>query len=425
MSERTEYAPGEFCWVDLATTDVDGAKAFYGELLGDRGRGRAGRSRGDRRLRVPHEGRQDGRRHRAGPVGRGALGLVELHQGRGRRRDRRSGEGRPAAASSSARPTCRTSPGRVAMLRDPTGAFIGIVQQDRTPGRPARQRARRLDLEQPADPRPRGCARTSTARSSAGRAIHNEEAPPGILMWQVEGQRWPEGMGGLMEIDRRPARRDARPLAGLLHRRERGRGDREGHVDWGRRSASGRSTSRSRGWRPWSTRRARWSRSSSRTTPSRGDFGAVRAEPADDDLGPVGLEAGARGAAAGALEVERRLHVLDPAAVAADHVVVGVGCGCPRGASRRRRSPAARCRAARRARVSRRRWGERHRAAARLASERSSSALRCRLRSRSRRCMTTRWEVARRPRSRSSSASSASSRGGLSVFVSVIRIRAT
>ena len=26
MSERTEYAPGEFCWVDLATTDVTGAK---------------------------------------------------------------------------------------------------------------------------------------------------------------------------------------------------------------------------------------------------------------------------------------------------------------------------------------------------------------------------------------------------------------
>jgi predicted enzyme related to lactoylglutathione lyase len=34
MSERTEYAPGEFCWVDLSTTDVDGALAFYGELLG-------------------------------------------------------------------------------------------------------------------------------------------------------------------------------------------------------------------------------------------------------------------------------------------------------------------------------------------------------------------------------------------------------
>ena len=34
MSERTEYAPGEFCWVDLATTDVDAAKSFYTALFG-------------------------------------------------------------------------------------------------------------------------------------------------------------------------------------------------------------------------------------------------------------------------------------------------------------------------------------------------------------------------------------------------------
>ena len=29
MSERSEYAPGEFCWVDLSTTDVDGDLSFY------------------------------------------------------------------------------------------------------------------------------------------------------------------------------------------------------------------------------------------------------------------------------------------------------------------------------------------------------------------------------------------------------------
>ena len=34
MGERTEYAPGTFCWVELTTTDQDAAKAFYGELLG-------------------------------------------------------------------------------------------------------------------------------------------------------------------------------------------------------------------------------------------------------------------------------------------------------------------------------------------------------------------------------------------------------
>ena len=34
MGERTEYADGSFSWADLATTDPDGAKAFYAGLFG-------------------------------------------------------------------------------------------------------------------------------------------------------------------------------------------------------------------------------------------------------------------------------------------------------------------------------------------------------------------------------------------------------
>jgi hypothetical protein len=34
MAERSEYKPGTFSWVELATTDPDGAKKFYGELFG-------------------------------------------------------------------------------------------------------------------------------------------------------------------------------------------------------------------------------------------------------------------------------------------------------------------------------------------------------------------------------------------------------
>lgn len=34
MGERTSHAPGTFSWVDLATSDGDGAKAFYSELFG-------------------------------------------------------------------------------------------------------------------------------------------------------------------------------------------------------------------------------------------------------------------------------------------------------------------------------------------------------------------------------------------------------
>src|SRR5690242_12237219 len=34
MSERTSYAPGTPCWVDLGTPDVEAAARFYREVLG-------------------------------------------------------------------------------------------------------------------------------------------------------------------------------------------------------------------------------------------------------------------------------------------------------------------------------------------------------------------------------------------------------
>ncbi|MHB8532470.1 MAG: VOC family protein [Solirubrobacteraceae bacterium] len=34
MGERSSYQPGTFCWVELATSDVEAAKRFYAELFG-------------------------------------------------------------------------------------------------------------------------------------------------------------------------------------------------------------------------------------------------------------------------------------------------------------------------------------------------------------------------------------------------------
>ncbi|MBA2782663.1 MAG: VOC family protein, partial [Rubrobacteraceae bacterium] len=34
MGKRESYEPGTFCWVDLATTDPEGASAFYTGLFG-------------------------------------------------------------------------------------------------------------------------------------------------------------------------------------------------------------------------------------------------------------------------------------------------------------------------------------------------------------------------------------------------------
>jgi uncharacterized protein len=34
MGKRESYEPGTFSWVDLSTSDADGAKNFYGGLFG-------------------------------------------------------------------------------------------------------------------------------------------------------------------------------------------------------------------------------------------------------------------------------------------------------------------------------------------------------------------------------------------------------
>jgi predicted enzyme related to lactoylglutathione lyase len=85
------------------------------------------------------------------------------------------------------------------MLRDPEGAFLGVIRQGRHPGaqlvnEPGTWTWSNLltrDLEG---------AQDFYGKVFGWEAINNEEAPPGILMWQVEGQRWAEGLGGLMQI---------------------------------------------------------------------------------------------------------------------------------------------------------------------------------------------------------------------------------
>ena len=96
-------------------------------------------------------------------------------------------------------PTCRTRPVEWRCSADPSGAFIGVVQQNRNPGaqlvnEPGTWTWSNLmtrDLDG---------AQDFYSQVFGWSAIHNEEAPPGILMWQVGGQRWPEGMAGVMKM---------------------------------------------------------------------------------------------------------------------------------------------------------------------------------------------------------------------------------
>jgi uncharacterized protein len=198
MSERTEYAPGEFCWVDLATTDVDGATKFYGELLGVE----AEAAPGD-----PEETGGYGFFTKSGKM-IGGFGPTQRDEQPSAWSSYIKVEDADATAEKvkEAGGQVHFGPidipnesGRMAVLQDPTGAFIAINQQKQHPGaqlvnEPGTWTWNNLmtrDVDRAED---------FYAKVFGWKAIHREEAPPGVLMWQVEGQRWPEGLGGMMAI---------------------------------------------------------------------------------------------------------------------------------------------------------------------------------------------------------------------------------
>jgi predicted enzyme related to lactoylglutathione lyase len=125
MSERTSYAPGIPCWVDLGTPDVDAAASFYGSVLG---------------WEVPElpNSAELGGYRRAKKDGADVAGVMPLMQ-----------EGQPpawstyvavtdadataaavkeAGGSVIAEPMDVMDLGRMAIFADPTGAVFGIWQ---------------------------------------------------------------------------------------------------------------------------------------------------------------------------------------------------------------------------------------------------------------------------------------------------------
>ncbi|HEU4461591.1 MAG TPA: VOC family protein [Solirubrobacterales bacterium] len=125
MSERTSYAPGTPCWVDLATPDPDAAESFYRELFGWE------------IPELPNSAEMGGYR-RAKKGGKDVAGAMPLMQ-----------EGQPPAWSTYisvddadtiaraiqenggtmiAEPMEVASYGRLAIFTDPEGAFFGIWQ---------------------------------------------------------------------------------------------------------------------------------------------------------------------------------------------------------------------------------------------------------------------------------------------------------
>jgi predicted enzyme related to lactoylglutathione lyase len=198
MSERNEYAPGEFCWVDLATTDAEGAKSFYGELLGVDWEPAPGPAEdtGGYGFFV-----KDGKQVAGmGPTQQEGQPSAWHSYIKVEDADATAERAREAGGQVDFGPVdLPNESGRMAVLRDPTGAYISINQQQKHPGaqlvnEPGTWNWNNLMT------RDMDGAKDFYGKVFGWTATHNEQAPDFVWMWQVEGQRWPEGLAGLMEM---------------------------------------------------------------------------------------------------------------------------------------------------------------------------------------------------------------------------------
>jgi predicted enzyme related to lactoylglutathione lyase len=147
MSERIAYGPGEFCWVELASPDVDAAATFYGDLL-------------------------DWERERYEPDPEGYWYF------------RRDGK---LVAGLEALRTAGQVPAWLSYVRvdDVTGT-VGKVG-----GAGGTVLTRPLDV-------PGEAGSMAVCQDTEGAAFALWQ--PGELNWQVDGQRWPEELPGLMRM---------------------------------------------------------------------------------------------------------------------------------------------------------------------------------------------------------------------------------
>jgi predicted enzyme related to lactoylglutathione lyase len=197
MSERSEYNPGEFSWVDLATPDMEASASFYGELMGwER-----------EQVGDPEETGGYGNFTREGKAvaGIGPL-MAEGQPPAWSSYVQVADAGETAARVREAGGTVLMDPfdipggaGRMTVCHDPEGAFFSLWQAGAFVGAELVNEVGSWTWNQLVTRDLEGARRFygDVFGWSLERA---EEAPPDapFYMWQVEGQRWEEGLGGLM-----------------------------------------------------------------------------------------------------------------------------------------------------------------------------------------------------------------------------------
>ncbi len=122
--EMSSHAPGTFCWVELSTTNAAAAAAFYGEIFGwsvaADGAGRALASRGGKPVAAI--------RQRADAASDFLL-FVAVESA-----DRTAERAAAAGVTVTAAPSDDGARARTAVLRDPSGAELGVWEAREHPG---------------------------------------------------------------------------------------------------------------------------------------------------------------------------------------------------------------------------------------------------------------------------------------------------
>jgi uncharacterized protein len=195
MSERTEYVSGEFCWVELTSPDVDAAARFYGDLLGwER-----------ERYEPDPEGywylRNRGRLV-AGLEGFRTEGQVPAWLGYVKVDDLRATAGRVDDAGGTVLAGPLEVPGgagALAVCQDREGAAFALWQPGELKGAELVNEPGSWTWSNLVTRDPEG-AMDFYGQVFGWTAAQPEGAPDFIWNWQVDGQRWPEGLGGLMRM---------------------------------------------------------------------------------------------------------------------------------------------------------------------------------------------------------------------------------
>src|SRR5215208_2609441 len=129
MSERTRYAPGTFCWVGLATSDPVVASSFYGSLFGwegeDLSAGAAGSFTmlrlGGKDVAILYRQMPEARAAGAPPHWTSFISVEDADATAARANEL-------GGAAVFREPFDVLDAGRVAAIRDPTGAIVSLWQ---------------------------------------------------------------------------------------------------------------------------------------------------------------------------------------------------------------------------------------------------------------------------------------------------------